>query len=337
MRARDISPLLKDPDSFRASISLLANHLKKAHGGRIDYIAGKWSGRRPPGPRGCSPLSRPVRAQHRGLFFLGRAGAGRVVPPLLLAGGRGRRVGGPSGNPPGPRRRVGCHNRPAAPPGSSERGGSPAPPGSRSPALERWGRRELPWECAQNPPGPARFPVPLLSSRIARTQTLAPVEGFRQAQAWEDPGRWCPSLSAPPLILRSLPEGLRGPRIGLKAGRGCDWRILWRTLASRSLPRIPGRGRGPELPLHSSVHPGAGARSLPLLDRELLGQTLPAFQLAATSGVPLSFREGSGTRPRPHGCLPSTGMAPAWLPSSAHQPPARPVRGGTSVPKRGVA
>ncbi|XP_020949301.1 adenine phosphoribosyltransferase isoform X1 [Sus scrofa] len=36
---RDISPLLKDPDSFRASISLLANHLKKAHGGRIDYIA----------------------------------------------------------------------------------------------------------------------------------------------------------------------------------------------------------------------------------------------------------------------------------------------------------
>ncbi|TKC36615.1 hypothetical protein EI555_017012 [Monodon monoceros] len=38
---RDISPVLKDPDSFRASISLLANHLKKAHGGRIDYIAGK--------------------------------------------------------------------------------------------------------------------------------------------------------------------------------------------------------------------------------------------------------------------------------------------------------
>ncbi|XP_059760032.1 adenine phosphoribosyltransferase isoform X3 [Balaenoptera ricei] len=37
---RDISPVLKDPDSFRASISLLANHLKKAHGGRIDYIAG---------------------------------------------------------------------------------------------------------------------------------------------------------------------------------------------------------------------------------------------------------------------------------------------------------
>ncbi|ELK00502.1 Adenine phosphoribosyltransferase [Pteropus alecto] len=42
---RDISPLLKDPDSFRASINLLANHLKKTHGGKIDYIAGKWRDR----------------------------------------------------------------------------------------------------------------------------------------------------------------------------------------------------------------------------------------------------------------------------------------------------
>ncbi|KAF6076589.1 adenine phosphoribosyltransferase [Phyllostomus discolor] len=39
---RDISPLLKDPDSFRASISLLTKHLKKTHGGKIDYIVGKW-------------------------------------------------------------------------------------------------------------------------------------------------------------------------------------------------------------------------------------------------------------------------------------------------------
>ncbi|KAM9607898.1 adenine phosphoribosyltransferase [Trichechus inunguis] len=38
---RDMSPLLKDPDSFRASISLLASHLKKTHDGKIDYIAGK--------------------------------------------------------------------------------------------------------------------------------------------------------------------------------------------------------------------------------------------------------------------------------------------------------
>ncbi|XP_045675198.1 adenine phosphoribosyltransferase [Phyllostomus hastatus] len=37
---RDISPLLKDPDSFRASISLLTKHLKKTHGGKIDYIVG---------------------------------------------------------------------------------------------------------------------------------------------------------------------------------------------------------------------------------------------------------------------------------------------------------
>lgn len=41
LRARDISPLLKDPNSFRACIGLLANHLKKTHGGKIDYIAGK--------------------------------------------------------------------------------------------------------------------------------------------------------------------------------------------------------------------------------------------------------------------------------------------------------
>nr|KAF6318204.1 adenine phosphoribosyltransferase [Pipistrellus kuhlii] len=39
---RDISPLLKDPNSFRAAISLLASHLKTTHGGKIDYIAGKW-------------------------------------------------------------------------------------------------------------------------------------------------------------------------------------------------------------------------------------------------------------------------------------------------------
>lgn len=45
LRVRDISPLLKDPNSFRASINLLANHLKKTHGGKIDYIAGKWRDR----------------------------------------------------------------------------------------------------------------------------------------------------------------------------------------------------------------------------------------------------------------------------------------------------
>nr|XP_045238102.1 adenine phosphoribosyltransferase isoform X2 [Macaca fascicularis] len=37
---RDISPVLKDPASFRAAIGLLARHLKVTHGGRIDYIAG---------------------------------------------------------------------------------------------------------------------------------------------------------------------------------------------------------------------------------------------------------------------------------------------------------
>ncbi|KAM6176273.1 adenine phosphoribosyltransferase [Erethizon dorsatum] len=37
---RDISPLLKDPESFRTCIRLLAGHLKTTHGGKIDYIAG---------------------------------------------------------------------------------------------------------------------------------------------------------------------------------------------------------------------------------------------------------------------------------------------------------
>ncbi|KAF3817556.1 hypothetical protein GH733_012843 [Mirounga leonina] len=58
---RDISPLLKDPDSFRASISLLANHLKKTHGGKIDYIVGKRRGRgRVPEPQGDAPGGRAV-------------------------------------------------------------------------------------------------------------------------------------------------------------------------------------------------------------------------------------------------------------------------------------
>lgn len=51
LRVRDISPLLKDPNSFRASINLLANHLKKTHGGKIDYIAGKWRDRGKAGPK----------------------------------------------------------------------------------------------------------------------------------------------------------------------------------------------------------------------------------------------------------------------------------------------
>ncbi|XP_074142304.1 adenine phosphoribosyltransferase [Sminthopsis crassicaudata] len=37
---RDISPLLKDPDAFKASIELLADHLREKHRTKIDYIAG---------------------------------------------------------------------------------------------------------------------------------------------------------------------------------------------------------------------------------------------------------------------------------------------------------
>lgn len=86
-RARDISPVLKDPTSFRASISLLANHLKKAHGGRIDYIAGKWSGGRSLGPR---TLPEAARVRHEGAVSrVLYSGQGRLWEGgrILLRGG----------------------------------------------------------------------------------------------------------------------------------------------------------------------------------------------------------------------------------------------------------
>ena len=84
LRARDISPVLKDPDSFRASISLLANHLKKAHGGRIDYIAGKWSVRGPPGPRTLPGAARVCyEGAGSGVLYPGQGGFGGLLgdPP----------------------------------------------------------------------------------------------------------------------------------------------------------------------------------------------------------------------------------------------------------------
>ena len=55
---RDISPLLKDPDSFRASIRLLASHLKSTHSGKIDYIAGHKAGQHPDSRLGDPGTSR---------------------------------------------------------------------------------------------------------------------------------------------------------------------------------------------------------------------------------------------------------------------------------------
>ncbi|EGV94074.1 Adenine phosphoribosyltransferase [Cricetulus griseus] len=57
---RDISPLLKDPASFRASIRLLASHLKSTHGGKIDYIAGEWP---------CQAVLVPHCLDSRGFLF----------------------------------------------------------------------------------------------------------------------------------------------------------------------------------------------------------------------------------------------------------------------------
>lgn len=76
-RTRDISPLLKDPDSFRASISLLANHLRKTHGGKIDYVVGKWRGLEPE-PQGTPPS---------------RASCPLLAVPWGVCGGPGRPCG----------------------------------------------------------------------------------------------------------------------------------------------------------------------------------------------------------------------------------------------------
>ncbi|XP_004584144.2 adenine phosphoribosyltransferase [Ochotona princeps] len=73
---RDISPLLKDPDSFRASIRLLARHLKETHGGGIDYIAGLDS-------RGF--LFGPSLAQELGLGCVLIRKRGKLPGPTLSA------------------------------------------------------------------------------------------------------------------------------------------------------------------------------------------------------------------------------------------------------------
>lgn len=73
---RDITPLLKDPKSFRASISLLVNHLKKTHGGKIDYIAGLDS-------RGF--LFGPSLAQELGLGFVLIRKRGKLPGPTISA------------------------------------------------------------------------------------------------------------------------------------------------------------------------------------------------------------------------------------------------------------
>ncbi|TEA40449.1 hypothetical protein DBR06_SOUSAS30610032 [Sousa chinensis] len=81
---RDISPVLKDPDSFRASISLLANHLKKAHGGRIDYIAGKWRVS-PTGLDSRGFLFGPSLAQELGLGCVLIRKRGKLPGPTVCA------------------------------------------------------------------------------------------------------------------------------------------------------------------------------------------------------------------------------------------------------------
>uniref|UniRef100_A0A8C8Z4T5 Adenine phosphoribosyltransferase n=1 Tax=Prolemur simus TaxID=1328070 RepID=A0A8C8Z4T5_PROSS len=73
---RDVSPLLKDPAAFRASIHLLARHLRAAHGGRIDYVAGLDS-------RGF--LFGPSLAQELGLGFVLIRKSGKLPGPTVRA------------------------------------------------------------------------------------------------------------------------------------------------------------------------------------------------------------------------------------------------------------
>ncbi|XP_007531387.1 adenine phosphoribosyltransferase [Erinaceus europaeus] len=73
---RDISPVLKDPDAFRACISLLAGHLRETHGHSIDYIAGLDS-------RGF--LFGPSLAQELGLGCLLIRKRGKLPGPTMSA------------------------------------------------------------------------------------------------------------------------------------------------------------------------------------------------------------------------------------------------------------
>ncbi|XP_012592576.1 adenine phosphoribosyltransferase [Microcebus murinus] len=73
---RDVSPLLKDPAAFRASIRLLARHLRAAHGGRFDYVAGLDS-------RGF--LFGPSLAQELGLGFVLIRKRGKLPGPTVSA------------------------------------------------------------------------------------------------------------------------------------------------------------------------------------------------------------------------------------------------------------
>ncbi|XP_012513137.1 PREDICTED: adenine phosphoribosyltransferase [Propithecus coquereli] len=73
---RDVSPLLKDPAAFRASIRLLARHLRAALGDRIDYVAGLDS-------RGF--LFGPCLSQELGLGFVPIRKRGKLPGPTVRA------------------------------------------------------------------------------------------------------------------------------------------------------------------------------------------------------------------------------------------------------------
>lgn len=119
--SRDISPVLKDPASFRAAIGLLARHLKVTHGGRIDYIAGECrvAASRAPlpprAPRVARGLCASVWGRAFGVLRGRRDGHGAWGRPLRVVrlGPRGRRaVQAPCPQVPGSQTRTGVTESP---------------------------------------------------------------------------------------------------------------------------------------------------------------------------------------------------------------------------------
>uniref|UniRef100_A0A7N4PQ69 adenine phosphoribosyltransferase n=1 Tax=Sarcophilus harrisii TaxID=9305 RepID=A0A7N4PQ69_SARHA len=127
---RDISPLLKDPDAFKASIELLADHLRESHETKIDYIAGG-------GP--CLRGSRRLMGEGLRQEQRARRGAGRSPS---------------AGHRPGLRRKIsGAQN------GAKSVGlyglAAPGPAGSAFGSAGPWAASLMAaWAALVGPPGP---------------------------------------------------------------------------------------------------------------------------------------------------------------------------------------
>lgn len=236
LRARDISPLLKDPDSFRAAISLLANHLKKTHGGKIDYIAGKWPAGAALARLGlrCPGVSRAwtVAGGHwpcanlEGPFPLGLCLAGSFGAPADT----GARCLG--GDP-----RVGRNDRPVAlrPPLCSRVGGGATWLKLSGECLTKIHRAKCAFLCS--------FCKRALTSCWLRPLSDAGVRCFGKAEVWEAGGTSQQSPTPEPPV----PDG--APSLGC---------VQWRIPPSRSPPSPPSWAGAPSLLATARATTGVG-------------------------------------------------------------------------------